>query len=293
MVEIGRVRTTARPGGVRPKDSLHSIAALSKYPKFAKLYMVQGQILQAAKGYSGARAAYVAGFKAGPKDIMLWVLASRLGEADGKSIRARALIEKAWLVNPKNDVLWAEVVGIEDRSGASAQAKVLLARALQECPGSGVLWSLAIWAEARPQRGRAEEVRRRSARNLHRRAALLGPNARSKRCASGSTAPSLWAPISVMRGRGGSSSSDSMALRPWWRTSRHAVSPRNRTMARRGRRLRRMMRIAVGRRGSFLSSLRPHCNKPCSWGLCVRSFLWRSVAMTDSTTKTAVMDQGR
>ena len=148
--------------------------ALSKYPKFAKLYMVQGQILQAAKDYSGAHAVYAAGLKAVPNDITLWVLASRLEEADGKSIRARALIEKARLVNPKNDVLWAEAVGIEERSGASPQAKALLACALQECPGSGVLWSMAIWAEARPQRGRAEEVRRRPARDLHCRAALLG-----------------------------------------------------------------------------------------------------------------------
>ncbi|KAF8483099.1 hypothetical protein F5888DRAFT_1844101 [Russula emetica] len=81
--------------------------ALSKYPKFAKLYMVQGQIHQAANKHSAARAAYAAGIKAVPKDFTLRVLASRLEEADGKSIRARALLEKARLVNPKSDVLWA------------------------------------------------------------------------------------------------------------------------------------------------------------------------------------------
>ena len=69
--------------------------ALSKYPKLAKLYMVQGQIHQATNNYSAARAAYAAGIKAVPKDITLRVLASRLEEADGKSIRARALLEKA------------------------------------------------------------------------------------------------------------------------------------------------------------------------------------------------------
>jgi pre-mRNA-processing factor 6 len=126
--------------------------ALSKYPKFAKLYMIKGQIHQAAKDYSAARAAYSAGLKAVPKNITLWVLASRLEEADGKSIRSRALLEKARLVNPKSDVLWAEAIGIEERSGAAAQGKALLARALQECPSSGLLWSMAIWAEARPQR---------------------------------------------------------------------------------------------------------------------------------------------
>jgi pre-mRNA-processing factor 6 len=95
--------------------------ALSKYPKFAKLYMVQGQIHQAANNYSAARAAYAAGIKAAPKDITLRVLASGLEEADGKSIRARALLEKARLVNPKSDVLWAEAVRVEERSGAPAQ----------------------------------------------------------------------------------------------------------------------------------------------------------------------------
>ncbi|KAI0291955.1 PRP1 splicing factor, N-terminal-domain-containing protein [Russula brevipes] len=126
--------------------------ALSKFPKFAKLYMIQGQIHQAANNHSAARAAYAAGLKAIPKDITLWVLASRLEETDGKSIRARALLEKARLVNPKSDVLWAEAVHVEERSGAAAQGKTLLARALQECPTSGLLWSMAIWAEARPQR---------------------------------------------------------------------------------------------------------------------------------------------
>ncbi|KAF8488325.1 hypothetical protein F5888DRAFT_1809771 [Russula emetica] len=57
--------------------------ALSKYPKFAKLYMVQGKIHQAANNYPAARATYL----------------SRLEEADGKSICARALLEKARLVN--------------------------------------------------------------------------------------------------------------------------------------------------------------------------------------------------
>jgi pre-mRNA-processing factor 6 len=126
--------------------------ALLKYPKFAKLYMVQGQIHQAANNYSAARAAYAAGIKAVSKDITLRVLASRLEEADGKSIRARALLEKARLVNSKSDVLWAEAVRVEERSGAPAQGKALLARALQECPTSGILWSMAIWSEARPQR---------------------------------------------------------------------------------------------------------------------------------------------
>jgi pre-mRNA-processing factor 6 len=82
--------------------------------------MVQGQIHQAANNYSAARAAYAAGIKAVSKDFTLRVLASRLEEADGKSIRARALLNKERLVNSKSDVLWEEAVRVEERSGALA-----------------------------------------------------------------------------------------------------------------------------------------------------------------------------
>ncbi|KAF8509992.1 PRP1 splicing factor, N-terminal-domain-containing protein [Hysterangium stoloniferum] len=126
--------------------------ALTKYPKFAKLYMIQGQIHQANKDYAAARASFAAGLKACPKEVTLWILASRLEEADRKSIKARALLEKARLINPANDLLWAEAVGVEERSGGTAQAKTVLARGLQECATSGLLWSMSIWAEPRPTR---------------------------------------------------------------------------------------------------------------------------------------------
>lgn len=128
------------------------VTALRKFPKFAKLYMIQGQILQGQNNFSAARASFAAGLKACPKETTLWILASRLEESDGKSIKARALLEKARLVNPASDVLWAEAVGVEERSGGGAQAKAMLSRALQECPTSGLLWSMSIWAEARPMR---------------------------------------------------------------------------------------------------------------------------------------------
>jgi pre-mRNA-processing factor 6 len=126
--------------------------ALSKFPKFAKLYMIQGQIHQSQNNYPAARSSFSAGLKACPKETTLWILASRLEEADGKSIKARALLEKARLVNPSNDVLWAEAVGVEERSSGATQAKAMLSRALQDCPTSGLLWSMAIWAEPRPTR---------------------------------------------------------------------------------------------------------------------------------------------
>ena len=102
--------------------------ALKKYPKFAKLYMIQGQIHQFQGNLPAARASFAAGIKAVPKDVTLWILASRLEEADGKSIKARALLDKARLANPGSDVLWAEAVGVEERSGGTAQAKTVLAR---------------------------------------------------------------------------------------------------------------------------------------------------------------------
>ncbi|KAG6917425.1 hypothetical protein DXG01_002511 [Tephrocybe rancida] len=127
-------------------------AALVKFPKFAKLYMIQGQIHQSRKNNAAARASFAAGYKACPKETMLWILASRLEETDSKSIKARALLEKARLVNPASDILWAEAVSVEERSGGAAQAKAMLARGLQDCPASGLIWSMAIWAEARPMR---------------------------------------------------------------------------------------------------------------------------------------------
>ncbi|KAH8091002.1 PRP1 splicing factor, N-terminal-domain-containing protein [Cristinia sonorae] len=138
--------------------------AISKYPKFAKLYMIQGQIHQSQKNFAAARASFAAGLKACPKEATLWILASRLEEADGKSIRARALLDKARLANPGVDILWAEAVGVEERSGGAAQAKTVLARGLQECPTSGLLWSMAIWSEPRPTRkSRSADALRKSA----------------------------------------------------------------------------------------------------------------------------------
>ncbi|PPQ71171.1 hypothetical protein CVT26_011032 [Gymnopilus dilepis] len=135
------------------ETALETLAtALKKFPKFAKLYMIQGQIHQAAGNIQAARASFAAGVKAVPKEPTLWILASRLEEADGKSIKARALLEKARLLNPANEQLWAESVGVEERSGGPAQAKAMLSRALQECPTSGVLWSMSLWAEPRASR---------------------------------------------------------------------------------------------------------------------------------------------
>ena len=146
-------------------------AALVKFPKFPKLYTIQGQIYQSQNNYAAARAVYAAGLKQCPKDITLWILASRLEELDGKSIKARALLERSRMVNPASEQLWAEAVGVEERSGSATQAKAVLSRGnrtnhlvlrvpshlvfflgLQECPESGLLWTLSVWSEPRPTR---------------------------------------------------------------------------------------------------------------------------------------------
>jgi len=83
-----------------------------------------------------------------PKEPTLWILASQLEKADGKSIKARALLDKARQANPGNDLLWAKAARAEERSGAkSVQAKAFTR--LQECSSSGLLWSMALWAELR------------------------------------------------------------------------------------------------------------------------------------------------
>jgi len=136
--------------GNRIKLSAALFNTIFKFPKFAKLYMVQGQIHQQQSNNTAAHISFVAGIKACPKEPTLWILVRRLEEADGRSIKARALLHKARQANPGNDVLPAETAGVEERSGAgSAQAKATL---LQECPSSGLLWSMVVWAEPRASR---------------------------------------------------------------------------------------------------------------------------------------------
>jgi len=90
--------------------------------------MVQGQIYQSQKNHPVARAVYAAGLKQCPKNVALWILASRLEELDGKNIKARALLERARMMNPASEQSWTKAVGVEERSGGVTQAKAMLAR---------------------------------------------------------------------------------------------------------------------------------------------------------------------
>ncbi|KAL3915671.1 MAG: hypothetical protein SGILL_005537 [Bacillariaceae sp.] len=135
---------------------------MATYPKFAKFYMIAGQItsdeLPGGKKKSHldrARKIYQKGLEKCPSDTTLWILASRLEESaytfadqDSKAgagvTKARSLLEIARLKNPKNDQLWLEAVRLERRSDNPKLAETLMARALQECPKSGALLSESI-----------------------------------------------------------------------------------------------------------------------------------------------------
>ena len=109
-------------------------AALQKFPKASKLYMIQAQVHLLRNNIPAARGSLSNGVKACPRDPRLWILASRLEEMDGKSIKARALLEKGRLIVAKRDakekdkeeegarvlkgseMVWAESVCVEERA---------------------------------------------------------------------------------------------------------------------------------------------------------------------------------
>ena len=131
---------------------------LVKYPTFAKLYMMGGQICsddleKNEDNLKRARDYYQRGIKSCPTSITLWILASRLeekalsyvngnGNGTGSGVgftKARSLLELARLKNKKNPELWLEAIRLERRASNDKLAVTLMARALQECPNSGQL----------------------------------------------------------------------------------------------------------------------------------------------------------
>src|SRR5258706_13703591 len=86
---------------------------LKSYPKFGKLYMIKGQILQTQKKYDEARATFAAGTKACPKEIPLWILASRLEEEAGRRVMARSILKKGRMVYEHEPVVWMGRVLLE------------------------------------------------------------------------------------------------------------------------------------------------------------------------------------
>ncbi len=143
---------------------------ISKYPKFAKLYMIGGQIcseeLEKTKtNIDRARKFYQRGLESCPNSVIIWILSSRLEEraqeiltgtngGNGTGVgftKARSLLELARLKNRRNPELWVEAIRLERRAGNEKLAKNLIARALQECPQSGLLLAENITTSSRPE----------------------------------------------------------------------------------------------------------------------------------------------
>ena len=126
---------------------------LQKYPTFAKLYMMGGQICSKdlpknKDSLDRARKFYQRGLQKCPTNVVLWCLASQLeervadygvGSASSGVTKARSLLELARLKNQKNPELWVEAIRLERRAGNDKLAISLMARALQEIPSSGFL----------------------------------------------------------------------------------------------------------------------------------------------------------
>ena len=129
---------------------------LSKYPKFAKLYMMGGQIcsddhVKDKANLGRARKFYQRGLKECSENVVLWILTSRLEERahifdattlvkSGTGVtKARSVLDQARLHNTKNPELWLESIRLERRARNEKLAETLMARALQECPTSGRL----------------------------------------------------------------------------------------------------------------------------------------------------------
>jgi len=125
--------------------------AVTKYPDFAKLWMMKGQIEEQIGEIEAARAAFTEGITKCPKSIPLWLQWSSLEERHKRITKSRAVMEKARVKNPNNPELLLFSIRLELRSG-NRIARRLMAEALQKCPTSGLLWAEAIKMEPRLQR---------------------------------------------------------------------------------------------------------------------------------------------
>ncbi|GKY93659.1 hypothetical protein MPSEU_000333300 [Mayamaea pseudoterrestris] len=147
--------------------ALHLIdEGITKYPQFAKLYCMGGQICsddlaKNKKSLDRARRFYQRGLEECPTSTVLWILASRLEERSATftpddnanpgvgPTKARSLLELARLKIPKSPELWIEAIRLERRNGNAKLAETLMARALQDCPQSGLLLAENIYTAPR------------------------------------------------------------------------------------------------------------------------------------------------
>lgn len=141
-----------REAGDLPAQRALLNEGLRRFPEFAKLHLMLGQLEEQSGSPDGARNAYKAGCTRCMGSAALWRSRARLEENAGQLGRARALLEQARLKNAGNDELWLAAIRTEQRASNSKAAEALMAKALQECPTSGRLWAEAIMMAPRPAR---------------------------------------------------------------------------------------------------------------------------------------------
>ncbi|GMH38698.1 hypothetical protein BSKO_06582 [Bryopsis sp. KO-2023] len=151
--------------GNRERQREVLLEGLTKFPFFAKLWLMLGQLEETTED---ARAVYRKGVGRCLTSVALWKAAAKLEEDDGKVMIARNLLEQARKKNPKNPELWLAAIRTERRAGHTKEAESLLAKALQDCPTSGILLSEAIRMSPRAQRkGKCADALKRCDNDPH------------------------------------------------------------------------------------------------------------------------------
>ncbi|GAX76424.1 hypothetical protein CEUSTIGMA_g3869.t1 [Chlamydomonas eustigma] len=137
---------------------------ISRFPSYAKFYLMLGQLEEKSQAIDAARAVYRSGLLRCMNSIPMWLSAAQLEEESGNVPKARALLEQGRLKNPKNDELWLAAVRTERRAGNDKAAESSLARALQDCPTSGLLLSEMIRMAPRPsQKAKSTDALKKNA----------------------------------------------------------------------------------------------------------------------------------
>lgn len=141
---------------------------VKRFPTYAKLYLMLGQLEERLKNIEGARTAYRNGLLKCMGSVPLWLSASKLEEAQGNVPKARALLDQGRLKVPKNDELWLASIRMERRVGNDKAAENSLAKSLHDCPTSGLLLSEMIRMAPRPnQKAKSTDALKKNAGDPH------------------------------------------------------------------------------------------------------------------------------
>ena len=115
-------------------------AALNRYPRFDKLWMMYAQLAEEREDLKKARKRYHQAVTKCPQSLTLWTLAAKNELKATNIMKARSLLEIARMKNPKSPPLYIAAVKMELQAGNKSLAEQLMSKALQECPTNGDLW---------------------------------------------------------------------------------------------------------------------------------------------------------